>query len=54
MSAGDVPVVQLAGLVADLARTLDVVLSALEGGEQWEIENAALLARQTLEHLRTP
>ena len=48
MKAGDVPVVQLAGIVADLARTLDVVLSALEGGDQWEIDNAVTLARQTL------
>ena len=58
MTAGDVArapqpgdvaaAVQVLVVAPDLRRTVQVLLLALEGGDQWEIDNAAALARQTL------
>ena len=45
---GDVAAVQVLVTALDLRRTVQVLLLALEGGDQWEIDNAAALARQTL------
>ena len=53
MTTGQVPVALLAGMVADLVRTVEVLLSALDGGEAWEIDNARNLAHQTLAALAT-
>ena len=36
----------------ELTRTVEVLLSALDGGEAWEIDNARLLARRELDHLK--
>ena len=58
MTAGDISRAPQPGDVAgavqvfvtalDLRRTVQVLLLALEGGDQWEIDNAVALARQTL------
>ena len=58
MTAGDVArapqprdvaaAVQVLVTALDLRRTVQVLLLALEGGDQWEIDNAVALARQTL------
>lgn len=36
----------------ELIRTVEVLLSALDGGEEWEIDNARLLARRELDHIK--
>lgn len=36
----------------ELARTVEVLLSALEGAEQWEIDTAQNLARRALNFLK--
>ena len=36
----------------ELARTIEVILSALAGGSQWEIDTARHLARQSLTYLK--
>ena len=36
----------------DLLRTVEVLLAALDGGEQWEIDNARLLAARELNHIK--
>jgi len=50
---GDVAAVQVLVTALDLRRTVQVLLLALEGGDQWEIDNAVALARQTLALLDT-
>ena len=36
----------------ELLRTVEVLLAALDGGEQWEIDNARMLARRELNHIK--
>ena len=35
----------------ELRRTVEVLLAALQGGEQWEIDHATALAHRELHHL---
>ena len=36
----------------ELLRTVEVLLAALDGGEEWEIDNARLLAARELNYLK--
>lgn len=36
----------------ELLRTVEVLLAALDGGEEWEIDNARLLAARELNHIK--
>ena len=36
----------------ELRRTVEVLLAALDGGEEWEIDNARLLAARELNYLK--
>ena len=36
----------------ELRRTVEVLLAALDGGEEWEIDNARHLARRELNHIK--